>query len=86
MKYNVDYESAKKTCAIRATYLRQEKHMSQSLLAKELGTYLAAIARLEHGERFNVDLLLKYCNFFNVTLDWLFDMDESCGALSWWRT
>lgn len=85
MKYNVDYESAKKTCADRSLYLRQEKHMSQSLLAKELGTYLAAIARLEHGERFNVDLLLKYCDYFGVTLDWLFGMDEGCGA-SWWRT
>lgn len=82
----MDYESAKKTCASRALYLRQEKHMSQRLLAKELGTNLAAIARLEHGERFNIVLLLKYCNYFDVTLDWLFDMDESCGALSWWRT
>lgn len=86
MKYNVDYETAKKTCAIRATYLRQEKHMSQSLLAKELGTNVAAIARLEHGERFNIVLLLKYCNYFDVTLDWLFGMDESCGTFSWWRT
>ena len=81
----MDYETAKKTCAIRAIYLRQEKHMSQRLLAKELGTNLAAIARLEHGEGFNIVLLLKYCNFFDVTLDWLFDMDEGCGA-SWWRT
>lgn len=81
----MDYESAKKACVIRATYLRIEKHMSQRLLAKELGTNLAAIARLEYGERFNIDLLLKYCNYFDVTLDWLFGMDESCGA-SWWRT
>ena len=85
MKCNVDYESAKKTCANRSLYLRQEKHMSQRLLAKELGTNLTAIARLEHGERFNIVLLLKYCNYFDVTLDWLFGMDEGCGA-SWWRT
>lgn len=82
----MDYESAKKTCADRALYLRQEKRMSQSLLAKELGTNVAAIARLEHGERFNIVLLLKYCSYFDVTLDWLFGMAEGCGALPWWRT
>ena len=81
----MDYETAKKTCAKRALYLWQEKRMSQRLLAKELGTNLAAIARLEHGERFNIALLLKYCNYFDVTLDWLFGMEEGCGA-SWWRT
>lgn len=86
MKCNVDYEAAKKACVIRTTYLRIEKRMSQRLLAKELGTNLAAIARLEHGEEFNIVLLLKYCNYFDVTFDWLFGMDESCGALPWWRT
>lgn len=82
----MDYETAKKTCANRSLYLRQEKHMSQSLLAKELGTNLAAIARLEDGERFNIVLLLKYCNFFDVTLDWLFGMGGDGGDTPWWRT
>lgn len=83
----MDYGTAKKTCAKRALYLRQEKHMSRELLAEKLSVYPSYIYRLEHGRGVSVMLLLKYCDYFGVTLDWLFDMGGDGGdALWWWRT
>ena len=83
----MDCETAKKTCAKRALYLRQEKGLTQELLAKKLGTHSQTISRLEHDGCFSLKLLLKYCDCFGVTLDWLFGMGGDGGdALWWWRT
>lgn len=81
----MDYETAKKTCAKRALILRQDNGLTLALLAKKLNVYPSYIYRLEHGRGVSVMLLLKYCDYFGVTLDWLFGVDEGCGT-SWWRT
>lgn len=82
----MDYETAKKTCAKRALILRQDKGLTLALLAKKLNVYPSYIYRLEHGRGVSVVLLLKYCDYFGVTLDWLFGMGGDGSDTPWWRT
>lgn len=45
MKYNVDYETAKKTCAIRATYLRHGRELRYFVMVADMKIGLAEASK-----------------------------------------
>ena len=57
--------------------LRNQKHLSQAQLAKEIGVSSSTIAMWESGEREpkNYETLEIIADFFNVSLDYLIDRD-----------
>ena len=59
--------------AKRMLELRQSVNLSQMKLAKALGVAQSAINRYEHNQAAIPDsVLLKYAEFFNVSLDYIF--------------
>lgn len=56
----------------RLQQLREEKNISQGVLAKELGVTRQAYSRYERGEReLNYNSLIKLAKFFDVSIDYL---------------
>lgn len=56
----------------RLQQLREEKKLSQGVLAKELGVTRQAYSRYERGEReLNYNSLIKLANYFDVSVDYL---------------
>ncbi len=52
--------------------LRDEKNLSQEILAKELGVTRQAYSRYERGEReLGYNALIKLAKFFDVSIDYL---------------
>ncbi len=66
------------TLGLKLYYLRtREKRVTQSTLAGELTIRQATISNLEQDlSKPGIDLLLKFCRYFDVTPTWLLD-DES---------
>ena len=66
------------TLGLKLYYLRtREKKVTQSTLARELGIRQATISNLEQDlSKPGLDLLIKFCRYFDVTPTWLLD-DET---------
>lgn len=61
--------------------LREERNLSQQDLADALGTTPQSIGRYEQNKREpNFDLLLKICDFFDVSTDFLLGKSEARNA------
>jgi DNA-binding XRE family transcriptional regulator len=62
-------ESRKLEIAYQILLLRKKKKMSQSVLAKKIGTKQSNIARMETGQQnFSIDTLQKIAQVFNKDL------------------
>lgn len=62
----------------RLTVLLDEHNMSQTQLAKKVGTTNVTICRYINGERFpRIDVASKIASVFNVSLDYLLGISES---------
>lgn len=62
---------------IRLQQLREEKKVSQSILAKELNVTRQAYSRYEHGDReLGYESLTKLSKFFDVSIDYLLGNTE----------
>lgn len=57
--------------------LREERNLSQSDFAKDIGLTRSAISMYELGKREpNLETLKKFANFFNVSIDELIDTNN----------
>ena len=57
--------------------LRQENNLTQEELAEQLGVSPQAISRWENSATYpDITLLPIIANMFDVTIDYLFDMDS----------
>lgn len=62
----------------RLTVLLDEHNMSQTQLAKKVGTTNVTICRYINGERISrIDVASKIASVFNVSLDYLLGISES---------
>lgn len=62
---------------IRLKLLRENANLSQSNLAKHLGTSQGAVGNWESGIRQpNLDMLAKLSDFFGVSVDFLLGRDD----------
>lgn len=65
------------TFGSRLKKLRNEKHISQAMLASELGISTNAISQYETDKRFpDQKCLVKICLFFGVSSDYLLGLSE----------
>lgn len=56
----------------RLKQLRYEQNMSQEALASKIGITRTAYSNYEQGIREpSIDLIIAFCDFFNVTADYL---------------
>ena len=61
----------------RLKKLRTDKHISQSMLASELGVSTNAVSQYETDKRFpDQKCIVKICLFINVSSDYLFGLSE----------
>jgi len=69
--------------AKRITGLRASVNLSQNKLSKEFGISQSALNRYEHNQTsVPDDVLIKYAEFFNVSLDYIFGRtDKPEGTL-----
>ena len=66
--------------------LRQEKGLSQTQLAKELGFSQAAIGYWERGEKApSMDAVNIIAGFFHVSINWLYGIEEPDATESEFR-
>ena len=57
---------------IKIKELREEKHVSQTKLAMDLGLNQNSVSRYENGDRqADYETLIKLADYFNVSLDYL---------------
>ena len=57
---------------IKIKELREEKHISQTKLAIDLGLNQNSVSRYENGERqADYETLIKLADYFNVSVDYL---------------
>ena len=57
---------------IKIKELREEKHVSQTKLAIDLGLNQNSVSRYENGDRqADYETLIKLADYFNVSLDYL---------------
>lgn len=71
---NFDLEKS----SYRLTVLLDEHNMSQTQLAKKVGTTNVTICRYINGERIpRIDVASKIASVFNVSLDYLLGISES---------
>lgn len=57
---------------IKIKELREEKHVSQTKLAIDLGLNQNSVSRYENGDRqADYETLIKFADYFNVSLDYL---------------
>ena len=67
-----------KKFSYRLTVLLDEHNMSQTQLAKKVGTTNVTICRYINGERIpRIDVASKIASVFNVSLDYLLGISES---------
>ncbi len=67
----------------RLTLLRKEKNLSQKEAAYELGISQALLSHYENGIReCKLDFLVKVCDFYDVTSDYLLGITENRRALN----
>ena len=67
----------------RLTVLLDEHNMSQTQLAKKVGTTNVTICRYINGERIpRIDVASKIASVFNVSLDYLLGISESVDTES----
>ena len=60
------------TPGLRIRQLREERHMSQLELAKQIEINNSVLSRIESGKRDVEDyLLVRFANFFNVSTDYI---------------
>ena len=64
-------EKAPEIVGERICSLRKDACISQPLLAKKLGITQNAVWRYEHGVTPSIDILVRYADFFDVSLDWI---------------
>lgn len=65
----------------RLTVLLDEHNMSQTQLAKKVGTTNVTICRYINGERIpRIDVVSKIASVFNVSLDYLLGISENVDA------
>lgn len=65
----------------RLTVLLDEHNMSQTQLAKKVGTTNVTICRYINGERIpRIDLVSRIASVFNVSLDYLLGISENVDA------
>ena len=65
----------------RLTVLLDENNMSQTQLAKKVGTTNVTICRYINGERIpRIDLVAKIASVFNVSLDYLLGISENIDS------
>ena len=71
----------------RLRTLRESLSLSQAKLAELLGITQSSINRYENGQSTpSVDLLRKYANFFDVSMDYIFARcDEPQGKLYYYQ-
>lgn len=61
----------------RIKKLRKEKHISQSMLASELGVSTNAISQYETDKRFpDQKCIIEICHFFDVSSDYLLGLSD----------
>lgn len=61
--------------------LRLEKGLSQKNLALSLGTTQSTIGKYEREElQPNVETIIKLCNIFGVTSDYLLGLEDGSGS------
>lgn len=64
----------------RLVYLRKQQHLSQEMLAKELGISKSAIGFYELDEREpSFEMLTKIADYFNVDMNYLFGFNKKSG-------
>lgn len=62
----------------KLTALREDRDLSQTDIAKILGTSQTAISKYELGQRkYQVQDIIKLCLFYNVSADYLFGLPEN---------
>lgn len=59
------------TVGERLMALRKEACLSQLVMAQKLGITQNAVWRYEHGVTPAVDVLVRFADFFDVSLDWV---------------
>lgn len=59
------------TVGERMMTLRKEACLSQPVMAQKLGITQNAVWRYEHGVTPAVDVLVRFADFFDVSLDWV---------------
>lgn len=63
--------------AERLKELREEKHLSQSDLAREIKISVACINRWEKNLRVpNIDSIIVLCNYFNCTAGYIIGLED----------
>lgn len=68
---------------MRIKELREEKNISQLVLAEKIGTSQRNIGRWENGENEpSYSQLVKLADFFNVTLDYLVNREDDFGNVT----
>ena len=68
---------------MRIKELREEKNISQLVLAEKIGTSQRNIGRWENGENEpSYSQLIKLADFFNVTLDYLVSREDDFGNVT----
>lgn len=66
-----------KIFAERIKELREERKLTMSQLAKELGIRQSTISRWERGERLpNLDAIIALAKFFKVSTDYLCGLED----------
>ena len=57
--------------------LREERKLTQTELAKDLGIYQTQVSKIELGSiEPNLDLIRKFARYFNVTADFLLGLED----------
>ena len=73
----MEKKSVRENIASNLKQLREAKGLTQSHVAKKFGLTQAAIARYESAITVpNEELILKFANFYNVSIDYLFANPE----------
>lgn len=76
----MDFDAEK--FSYRLTVLLDENNITQTELAKKIGTTNVTICRYISGERTpRIDVLIKICSVFNVSLDFLLGIEDKKLAI-----
>ena len=74
----MDISETNRHIAENMRYLRHQKRLSQTALARQLGMGLYSLRRLESGDipsRFTGDRICRICDFFDISADHLLFLD-----------
>ena len=71
------YHVSMKIIAVKLKKIRTEMNIKQSEVAKAVGITANAYSNYEQGIREpSLDMIRKLCKFFNITSDYLLDLEE----------